>query len=101
MASLAEPVKFHRMLSPDRPEESAGGGIGQGELGGRPMLFDLLIGGHHVTYIRHLVDCWDVSRWPNGLDFVVSPLFLERNGDMVRWEREVAVDVSLRQPLRR
>lgn len=49
----------------------------------KPMLFDLLVGGHHGAYIQHLIKHLDAKRFPKGINIVVSPLFLERHADIV------------------
>lgn len=49
----------------------------------KPMLFDLLVGGHHGTYIQHLIQHWDGQKFPQGIDIVVSPIFLEHHADVV------------------
>lgn len=48
------------------------------------MLFDLVTGGHHGSYIRHLVEHWDQHKHSGTLNIVVSPSFLEAYTDIVR-----------------
>jgi hypothetical protein len=43
----------------------------------RIILFDLATGGHHPSYIRHLVNYWCDEKLPFNLDVVVSPKFIE------------------------
>lgn len=64
--------------------------------GGNPrklMLFDLLIGGHHGSYIQHLVDYWTQQRLASTLDIVVSPAFLEKHADIVTVASEYAAQI--------
>lgn len=47
------------------------------------MLFDLSIFGHHAAYIKHLIQYWGDRQLEDRLDVVVSPLFVEKHGDVV------------------
>ena len=49
----------------------------------RLMLFDLAVGGHHPSYIRHLVEYWRNEKMEGRLFIVVSPEFLEKHEDVV------------------
>ncbi len=49
----------------------------------RLMLFDLLVGGHHGSYIQHLVEYWLKQNRPAKLYIVVSPQFFTRHADVV------------------
>lgn len=48
------------------------------------MLFDLAVGGHHSTYIRHLIEYWRNEKIKNRLFVVVSPEFFEKYSDIVK-----------------
>ncbi|WP_019504097.1 glycosyltransferase [Pleurocapsa sp. PCC 7319] len=52
--------------------------VGQKQL----MLFDLVVGGHHGSYIQHLVEYWVNQNLSSKLHIVVSPRFLERHADV-------------------
>jgi glycosyltransferase involved in cell wall biosynthesis len=47
------------------------------------MLFDLVVGGHHGSYIQHLVEYWCQEELSGSLDIVVSPKFLQVHSDVV------------------
>lgn len=47
------------------------------------MLFDLSVGGHHATYIQHLIRYWSKHQLPGQLSIVVVPEFLEKHQDVV------------------
>jgi glycosyltransferase involved in cell wall biosynthesis len=49
----------------------------------RIMLFDLALGGHHGSYIRHLIDYWCEQDLSGSLDIVVLPQFLSVHTDVV------------------
>jgi glycosyltransferase involved in cell wall biosynthesis len=49
------------------------------------MLFDLATGGHHPSYILHIVRYWCNQKLPNNLDIVVSPKFLDEHNDIVKF----------------
>jgi glycosyltransferase involved in cell wall biosynthesis len=46
------------------------------------MLFDLATGGHHASYIRHLIDYYDDKKFT--INIVVSPKFIEEHSDVVK-----------------
>lgn len=48
------------------------------------MLFDLSIRGHHPSYIRHLIEYWQIHKIPKNLQIVVSPRFMEEHHDVVK-----------------
>jgi len=52
------------------------------------MLFDLAMGGHHPSYIRHLVEYWRNQNLVGSLFIVVFPKFLQNHADVVSlpWE---------------
>lgn len=47
------------------------------------MLFDLAVGGHHPSYISHLVEYWCAEKISGKLYVVVSPKFLTVHSDVV------------------
>ncbi len=47
------------------------------------LLFDLETGGHHSSYIRHLVNYCCDKKLPINLDIVVSPKFIDEHADVV------------------
>ncbi|RAQ38970.1 glycosyl transferase family 1, partial [Arthrospira sp. O9.13F] len=47
------------------------------------MLFDLSIRGHHPSYIRHLIEYWQIHKLPKNLEIVVSCRFLDEHQDVV------------------
>jgi glycosyltransferase involved in cell wall biosynthesis len=47
------------------------------------VLFDMAVGGHHGTYIWHLVKHWHQTSVPITLNIVVSPQFLEQHAEVV------------------
>lgn len=47
------------------------------------MLFDLVAGGHHGSYIQHLIKHWNQQNFSNTLNIVVSPTFLKKHADVV------------------
>ena len=47
------------------------------------MLFDLIIGGHHGSYIGHLLEYWCQEERSGILNIVVSPKFLQVHSDVV------------------
>jgi glycosyltransferase involved in cell wall biosynthesis len=49
----------------------------------RIILFDLMTGGHHPSYIRHLIEYWCHQKLSGTLDIVVSSKFLEIHQDVV------------------
>lgn len=57
------------------------------------ILFDLLIGGHHGSYIQHLVEYWNQQKLASTLDIVVSPAFLEKHADVVRAASRYAAQI--------
>ena len=50
----------------------------------RLMLFDLIVGGHHGSYIQHLVKYWVEHNLSGKLSIVVSPQFFQRHNDVVQ-----------------
>lgn len=54
----------------------------------RILLFDLSIGGHHPSYILHLIRYWSEQELPGYLDIVVLPKFIERHNDVVDVTKE-------------
>lgn len=48
------------------------------------MIFDLAVGGHHPSYIRHLVAYWRDEEMKGQLFVVVLPDFLEKYTDVVK-----------------
>ena len=50
----------------------------------RLMVFDLIVGGHHGSYIQHLVEYWVKQNLSGELFIVVSPQFLPRHADVVK-----------------
>lgn len=52
------------------------------------MLFDLAAGGHHPSYIRHLINYWRNENLPVKLDIVVSPKFIDDHSDIVKIQIE-------------
>ena len=50
----------------------------------RIMLFDLARGGHHPSYIKHIVNYWCDEKLPFNLDIVVSPKFINEHSDVVK-----------------
>lgn len=50
----------------------------------RLMVFDLIVGGHHGSYIQHLVEYWVKQELSGELFIVVSPQFLPRHADVVK-----------------
>ena len=50
----------------------------------RFMVFDLIVGGHHGSYIQHLVEYWVKQDLSGELFIVVSPRFLPRHADVVK-----------------
>jgi glycosyltransferase involved in cell wall biosynthesis len=51
-------------------------------------LFDLAVGGHHGTYIWHLVKHWSQAEVPATLNIIVSPPFLEQHVEVVELVRQ-------------
>jgi glycosyltransferase involved in cell wall biosynthesis len=49
----------------------------------RIMLFDLATGGHHSSYIRHIVMYWCDEKLSANLHVVVSPHFIDEHSDIV------------------
>lgn len=49
----------------------------------RLMLFDLDLGGHHGTYIQHLIEYWHKQRLPGRLEIVVHPEFFHIHRDPI------------------
>ncbi|MDC0836424.1 glycosyltransferase family 4 protein [Limnospira maxima] len=47
------------------------------------MLFDLSIRGHHPSYIRHLIEYWQIHKIPKNLEIVVSCRFMNEHQDVV------------------
>jgi glycosyltransferase involved in cell wall biosynthesis len=47
------------------------------------MLFDLDLGGHHGTYIQHLIEYWHKEKLSGGIEIVVRPEFLQIHDDAV------------------
>lgn len=47
------------------------------------VIFDLETGGHHPSYIRHLVNYCCDQKLPINLDIVVSPKFIDEHPDVV------------------
>lgn len=52
------------------------------------MLFDLATGGHHPSYIRHLINYWCNEKLPIKLDIVVSPKFIDDHSDIIKIQIE-------------
>ncbi|GAP97596.1 glycosyltransferase family 4 protein [Leptolyngbya sp. NIES-2104] len=50
----------------------------------RLMIFGLKVSGHHPTHIRHLIEYFCEHKFPDYLDFVVAPAFLEAHPDIVQ-----------------
>ncbi|MBN3894910.1 MAG: glycosyltransferase [Nostoc sp. NOS(2021)] len=48
------------------------------------MLFDLATGGHHPSYISHLINYCCEAKLPINLDIVVSPKFIDEHSDVVK-----------------
>ena len=48
------------------------------------LLFDLLVGGHHGSYIQHLVEYWCREGRLSNLNIVVSPQFLIKHNNVVQ-----------------
>ncbi|PAX53162.1 glycosyltransferase [Brunnivagina elsteri] len=55
----------------------------------RILLFDLITGGHHPSYIRHLIEYWCHQKLSGILDIVVSPQFLELHQDVINISLEL------------
>jgi len=53
------------------------------------MLFDLATGGHHASYILHIVRYWCTQKLPEKLDIVVSPKFIDEHADIVEIARKL------------
>lgn len=49
----------------------------------RLMLFDLSVGGHHGSYIQHLISYWREEELPGHMDIVVLPKFMQQHSDVV------------------
>ena len=47
------------------------------------MLFDLDLGGHHGSYIQHLIEYWCSNHLPGSMDIVVRPEFFDIHTDPV------------------
>lgn len=47
------------------------------------LIFDLETGGHHPSYIRHLVNYYCDKNLPINLEIVVSPKFIDEHADVV------------------
>ncbi len=52
------------------------------------VLFDLAVGGHHGTYIWHLVKHWSQTEVPATLNIVVAPQFLNQHLEVVELVRQ-------------
>lgn len=49
----------------------------------RLMLFDLSVGGHHGSYIQHLINYWSEQELPGRMDIVVLPKFMQQHSEVV------------------
>ena len=49
----------------------------------RLMMFDLALGGHHGSYIQHLLEFWYSQKLPGQLNIVVMPEFFTVHRDVV------------------
>ncbi|WNZ44005.1 glycosyltransferase family 4 protein [Leptolyngbya boryana CZ1] len=46
------------------------------------VLFDLVVGGHHATYIQHFIEYWNSKRLRQPLYIIVAPEFAEVHADV-------------------
>ena len=65
---------------------------GTGRQRRRVVAFEIETEGHHPSYIRNFATQWAHHSLPADLDFVVTPLFFERHGDVVEAVSQVAPD---------
>ena len=54
------------------------------------MMFDLALGGHHGSYIQHLLEFWYLQKLPGQLNIVVMPEFLTVHRDVVDLVKQFA-----------
>ena len=57
--------------------------ISQSSTNSKLLLFDLIVGGHHGSYIQHLIESWCEEELSGILNIVVSPNFLQVHSDVV------------------